>query len=172
MTVSEHSPVCCSFLLRLQHTHDAKPEKAQTNDLSSLLNALETIPFQTPERSYDEQSCHPSMMPDQGSVLETSPRYTEGSYGGIPHTPLSPATFQPAVMSPVKSRSLLPQGVYRIRISGMKLLWGTNEMNPVRVSLLFPSPYEVSCQQRRRHHQLPLLLRLFPFSMLCEGGSR
>ena len=39
--------------------------------------------------------------------------------------------------------SLLPPGVYRIRISNIKLIWGMNEEAPASVSLLFPSPYEV-----------------------------
>jgi hypothetical protein len=39
--------------------------------------------------------------------------------------------------------SLLPHGIYQIRISEMRLLWGMNEEAPIAVQVLFPAPYEV-----------------------------
>jgi hypothetical protein len=39
--------------------------------------------------------------------------------------------------------SLLPPGMYRVRLSNVKLLWGMNEAHPPSASLLFPAPYEV-----------------------------
>eukprot|EP01033_Poteriospumella_lacustris_P010291 gene10291-7309_t len=45
---------------------------------------------------------------------------------GIPATPLR--------------QSLLPHGIYRIRLSDMRMIWGVNEESPRHVGLLFPAP--------------------------------
>lgn len=53
---------------------------------------------------------------------------------GIPATPLR--------------QSLLPHGIYRIRLSDMRMIWGVNEESPRHVGLLFPAPYEAIAGER------------------------
>ena len=48
----------------------------------------------------------------------------------------------PTIMK-VPKYSLLPPGIYRVRVSGIKLFWGMNEECPASASLLFPVPHEV-----------------------------
>jgi hypothetical protein len=53
----------------------------------------------------------------------------------------APSAPQLAVKIP--KYSLLPPGIYRVRVSGIKLIWGMNEELPSSASLLFPAPFEV-----------------------------
>lgn len=153
MTVSEHTPVYCTFLLRLRHDHDFTAQN-KSNDINSLLSAL-TIP-ETPDRSTVPSSPAAPKTPGNGTiavVAPATPQLTGRSVLG--ETPPRTPSNRPAPLISVPSRtSLLPLGVYRIRVSGMQLIWGMNQMHPVRASLLFPSPYEVGIV----HIDIPLLI--------------
>jgi hypothetical protein len=195
MTASSHSPVFCTFLLRIRHDHshliEAKAKMVAVNgDINDVLSALASNDnsYQT-ESSLSKSPAKKSYILDvptsssaaisslsnanNTDLFKTPPR---GEKGGLETTPtsssLSLAIKQSAaqekqesdnqvVVVPYSAYSLLPHGIYHVRISEMKLIWGVNEEYPVNVQILFPAPFEVS-------HLFKLLSwRFFILSPLC-----
>lgn len=149
MIISEHSPVFCSFLLRLQHDYNPLqlPSKPTGGDINNLLSAL-TIP-ETPQRAKNgNEPATVAMTPSTPSTCKAAGQgqslWECSSPSNDPPPPPNSISKQPG---PAKL-SLLPVGTYRIRLSGMKLIWGLNEISPVRASLLFPSPFESAAGER------------------------
>lgn len=193
---SDHSPVFATFILRLRHNfekilQDSVNHKS-TGSIGTVLNALsqgnqsvfnfgkdgnkapKTVEFpmnddmslNTPPRSKSSRHNNPSTEPTKkrsglSHALSAAPVVTE-----VPSTPSQ------SVPRSLKY-SLLPPGIYRIRISGLKLIWGMNEETPASVSLLFPSPFEVSIEHSCRSCQLAfdksatLIFALTPTIIFC-----
>lgn len=176
MNASEHSPVFCTFLLRLRHDHGLLAQAVTSGDINNLLSALETTDsqFHKMEKVNSDQveSSSPPSNASSGATNQsdsvsaktpasrrtwytsknnkskersTSPLKRKSSDDDFSperddnnmHAPISPS------LPFVEKMSLLPHGVYRIRITDIKLIWGMMEESPINMSLLFPAPYEV-----------------------------
>lgn len=162
LNVSDHSPVYGTFVLRLRHNFDKILEDSahnkSTGNINTVLSALsqsndgaKTVEFPvernaglvTPPRpknnSNNRYSTGATDPTSKRSNLSNMLHKTVITDTSSSHTNNNAVTSVPRVLK----YSLLPPGVYRIRISNMKLIWGMNEEAPSSVSLLFPAPYEV-----------------------------
>eukprot|EP00981_Chlorochromonas_danica_P001922 scaffold398_cov177-Ochromonas_danica.AAC.21 len=153
MIISEHSPVFCSFLLRLQHDYNPLqlPTKPTGGDINNLLNAL-TIP-ETPQRVKNGNESTGTVVMTPSTPSNNSKATGQGQGQSLwecssPSNDLPPPPNSISKQPGPAKLSLLPVGIYRIRLSGMKLIWGLNEISPVRASLLFPSPFESAAGER------------------------
>lgn len=168
---SDHSPVFGTFVLRLRHNfekilQDSVNHKT-TGSIGTVLNALSRGNQDVFAFGKDGQKVPKTVefpMNDDMS-LNTPPRSKSGRHNNAAATEptkkrsgLSHALSAGPLVTEVQGGtpnasstvprslkySLLPPGIYRIRISGLKLIWGMNEESPASVSLLFPAPFEVS----------------------------
>ena len=173
LTVSDHSPVFATFVLRLRHDFDgivaAGARQRSTGDIGSVLDAL-----------MQEGGAAGSPVPPSASATAASKHKLEGGSDSCAVETIStPITIQgvnsddgdniPTVTSTATNDnntkqlqgtvavdaaatvqakllkySLLPPGMYQVRISNIRLVWGTSEEYPLAASLLFPAPYEVN----------------------------
>lgn len=165
MTASDHSPVFCTFLLRVRHDHssliEAKAKLQSVNgDINDVLSVLSnnTVSVEDGKNfasSLGKSPSKKSYLLDYNSnkaVSEEPPstpkkNKRDESDDVTPSTPTTTTAEKETASAgiPFSPYSLLPHGIYHVRISEMKLIWGVNEEYPVNVQILFPAPYEV-CQ--------------------------
>eukprot|EP01034_Spumella_vulgaris_P021629 gene21629-27668_t len=150
---SDHSPVYATFVLKVRHDYEklireslSKKSLGNINTVFSALSSVEqraeasssfVTPSSTPTKSRPVGGGDESTTP---SLLTLSLNNADNAQDEEP----SDDRFN----TKIYKYSLLPHGVYRIRISEMKLVWGTNEETPRGVSLLFPAPYEAEAGER------------------------
>jgi len=161
LNVSDHSPVYGTFVLRLRHNFDKILEDSahnkSTGNINTVLSALsqsndgaKTVEFPVDRNAGLNTPPRPKNSSNRYSTGATDPTSKRSNLSNMLHktvitdTTSSQAHTAVASVPRVLKYSLLPPGVYRIRISNMKLIWGMNEEAPSSVSLLFPAPYEVS----------------------------
>lgn len=125
MSVSDHSPVCGTFLLRLRH--DITSTVTSSNNVSLISTGESTTPSSRPIPIASSSS----------SVMQSSEEYSSA------HALQSSSQGSPCCSISFSKVSLLPPGPYTLRISNIKLLWGTADDSPSAVNVLFPLPYEV-----------------------------
>ncbi len=142
---SDHSPVFATFVLKLRHDYEKlireSMSKKFVGNIQTVFTALSSAEQSSAGSMYTTPTASPTKArPPRGPDEPTSQLTTslEGATLGTEGDGAAPLTR-------IYKYSLLPHGVYRIRISDVKLVWGTNEEVPSAVSLLFPAPYEVNC---------------------------
>lgn len=192
-TVSDHSPVFATYLLRLRHDFSdviSASQAAQGSTTASSSSAASSSLLQTPTRGgaavrhllsaltitdnntlpEGAQAPIPPPLPAQDATSSAnfaangSTNTTTNDFSTPERIKLvdafaspetnnnhsNPANGASAAFSSTLStshplvHSLLPHGVYRVRLTEMKMVWGVHEEAPCSVSLLFPAPYEVT----------------------------
>jgi hypothetical protein len=182
MNVSEHSPVFATYILRLRH--DFSELLSPTQPMSGIsLFTSETPngngkPGQNSAAAKTVQSLltvlsnHEEGRREQTpNGCDTPPEPTLSAYGEANNkqvlTPLPPSTPIANALSPMLSmrQSLLPHGIYRVRIFDIRMVWGVNEESPRHVGILFPAPYEAVAGERFVEYQS----ELSPSTLSKEG---
>jgi len=174
LNVSHHSPVYATFVLRLRHNFaqilaDSATNKS-TGSISTVLSALssgKTVEFPIDNNNSssaggvggvgggDGMTTPPRSKSSRYSSGATDPTHKRSNLSQMLHNPntttnttstttITNTNNTTSTVPRTLKYSLLPAGVYRIKISNIKLIWGMNEESPASVSLLFPAPYEVS----------------------------
>jgi hypothetical protein len=148
---SDHSPVFATFVLKVRHDYEKlireSLSKKQIGNINTVFSALSSV---------EQRAEASSFVTPTGSPVKNRPAAGDDSSSATPslltmslNAAQSEGTEEDHEEDRFKTKiykySLLPHGVYRIRVSEMKLVWGTNEETPRGVSLLFPAPYEVRC---------------------------
>jgi len=130
MTVSDHSPVFATFILRVRHDYeqllkDAIDKKTSEEGIQTVFTALgitDLNPSPVPKKK------SPSLLLARDETAETDDLAASESF---------------SKQSVIYKYSLLaPGGWHRVRLTNLKLLWGTKDEVPRYVSVMFPSPYE------------------------------
>lgn len=151
MSASDHSPVFATFLLRLRHDHNSlvqTPPRSLSSTVTSpagvagiasassmgmrgLLSALASS-------EQDNSASSEVLIASKGGY--TTPPVVEEAQAPAPS--INANANGNAIIATPSRYALLPHGVYRIRLTEMRMVWGCNEESPCHVSLLFPAPFE------------------------------
>lgn len=155
MTVSDHSPVCATFVLRLRHDYEAllrQSAKKAAGSIHTLFTALQAVGSPGADMGVIDHGN--SATPESPSTNIPS---MPGGIGALVKPPLTPSKDSTVASDRERTSSLnasdgtvvklykyslLPPGVYRFRLSNIKLIYGTDDYSPRSVSILFPLPYE------------------------------
>lgn len=159
MTISDHSPVFATFLLRVRHDFEKLLREADEQRTSEA--GIQTV-FSALGLSDHTLSQQPSVRRPSASTTNTISTSSSSSSAANLESRSAPCTVStnrddsPSQYSeatdiknsskdkPLFRYSLLAAGVwYRVRVTGLKLLWGTNDEVPRYVSVMFPAPFEV-----------------------------
>lgn len=128
-SVSDHSPVFATFLLRLQHDHEALRKDVSERlgegkgNIRDVLSALEETVAEVIAEDAESQETEV----DQRQLVKWDLSY-----------------------------SLLPDGPKKIMIRDIKLIWGASEDFPSYVRIVFPVPYEVKPIPNHRSNSIVL----------------
>lgn len=165
LNASEHSPVTTTFLLRVRHDYEKLLEQSlhmkSTGDIKYVFTALssadgteesnpELTPQVTPTR---EKLTVPAFSALDDSLMNSTESSNKESISGKEEnesTKISNLGKELAKVGIQKiyKYSLLPPGTYKIRVTNMRLIFGSSEEVPSLVSILFPAPYEASAGER------------------------
>jgi hypothetical protein len=180
LTASDHAPVCCTFLLRLRHDHshliEAKAKlSAVHGDINDVLSALSNENPQAKATTTAEVAKSPSkksyLLKDDPYSTPTKKTSSRRSVDSDDNEENNNAVQPMTPITPFNAFSLLPHGVYHVKITDMKLIWGINEEHPVNIQILFPAPYEVSWTFFI-FISFILIYFLFHFSKKAFGGEK
>jgi hypothetical protein len=171
MNVSEHSPVFATYVLRLRHDFSELLSPARpvpgvslfSAEVTSNVNGKSTqngAAAKTVQSLLTVLSNHEEGRKGQNSSgYDTPPEPTrpDGDINKQVLTPTAPSTIA-NTLSPMLNirQSLLPHGIYRVRIFDIRMVWGVNEESPRHVGLLFPAPYEAIAGERFVEYQSEL----------------
>lgn len=142
-TISDHSPVLATFLLRLLHRHEHDQLKNDIyNRIGSSHGNIKSIFTALVDVSNDDVSNVVNVSPQSSMAMSTTDdgMLTES----IALSPSHHALESSSELPPLVRYSLLPPGPRHIKISNIKLIWGSQESFPVKVRVLFPAPFETS----------------------------
>ena len=157
LNVSDHSPVFGTFILRLRHNFEKILSDSVSNKFTGNIHTVLTAlsqgeksppkPLQLPTHEAGDAALTPPRAGSSRRGEEGSSSKRSGLSSALQGDAVANSTAVTASSTPFKipKYSLLPPGSYRVRVSGIKLIWGMNEESPSSVSLLFPAPYEVPC---------------------------
>lgn len=141
MTISNHSPVFATFILRVRHDFEQLLKEAEDKRLSeagiqTVFSALGLSGKNSSEGG--TRSAQPvvkktvsSAPPDKEAMTLRDDTEVHVQFSETPKR------------APFKYSLLAAGAWYRVRLTNLKLLWGTNDELPRYVSIMFPSPYEV-----------------------------
>lgn len=146
MTISSHSPVFATFVLRIRHDYEKLLK--ESNDKQSSAAGIHTV-FSAlgfgSDRSVSALESDSTRSRPNGPFSKADDAVkVEGDGEGVGGDGIEERNGAAlANVKPLKY-SLLAGGTWhRIRLSSIKLLWGTNDEVPRYVSVMFPAPYEV-----------------------------
>ena len=137
MTVSNHSPVFATFILRVRHDFeqllkDAEDKKLYEAGMQTVFSAL----------GLSDKNPPAGVGNNTRAIVESAALAgAEGSLRGDTDAEMQFGETRP--IAPFKYSLLAAGAWYRVRVTNLKLLWGTNDELPRYVSVMFPSPYEV-----------------------------
>lgn len=158
---SDHSPVFGTFVLKLRHDYEKllreSRDKKSIGNIHTVFTALSsseqraealqsagmyTTPTASPTKSRPGSSVYNrENLITGGATSNLTSRFLAESDGTVNDD--GEGEGEDVVVNKVYKYSLLPHGVYRIRISDIKLVWGLNEDIPTAMAVLFPAPFEV-----------------------------
>jgi hypothetical protein len=164
MTTSDHAPVYATFVLRVRHDYEQllrdSVNKKSVGSIQTLFTALQGVDARSPQAGVIDIDTSP-IVASSGDV-SAARRYASPSRRSVPSRPPLASTEShqrsnateldtvettndtPNQAVKLYKYSLLPPGIYKFRVSNIKLLWGTDDLLPSSVAVLFPAPFEVS----------------------------
>ena len=143
MTVSNHSPVFATFVLRVRHDFEQLLKEAEDKRLSEA--GIQTVfsALGLSEKTGSEGGTRREQSVVKKSSAPVLPAMSDKEATIRDDADVQVQFSETRNRAPFKYSLLAAGAWYRVRLTNLKLLWGTNDELPRYVSVMFPSPYEV-----------------------------